>query len=177
MSSVRFIDLTCQVCGPTCPLSTFQFDTYYVRQDEDAKLGTHSTRFMDEEQFDYINENGSSGWMYNIDCEGNALVCPTCGRFYLACPHCSTWNTASFTKTKLLTSNIVLCQFLGCDEPICDDDHADDTLIDFSDKDIDYVKNEDIQALTGYKMTGPDGGQSLKWRCRKCNVITESFDK
>lgn len=113
--------------------------------------------------------------MYNIDTEWNALICKKCGRFYQACPRCSDNLAAAETHEKQADVTVALCQFIGANDYRKDED--DGPHLDFSQKDIDYVKNEDIESITGEKMTGPDGGMYLYWKCRLCKKSHTTCDK
>ncbi len=186
-------DAKCEVCKPCQSLSGFMIG--------------------EDDQFYYTNEDGTLGWMYDIDCESRSLVCRHCGRFYMMCPKCSediisTDHNNDYKQSYLSEAKIVLCQFLGCynltfnsnsnsdnDDSNSDTDNTDyDSytgqywpsdplelrkfrLISFKDKNVNFVKNEDIMAITGHKMTGPDGGQYLYWQCRKCSHLFYSCDK
>lgn len=145
----------------------------------DICVGVKLCIFEDDDmmcEFEYLNDDGSLGSIYNIDCENNALFCKNCGRFYMNCENCGDEN------------NIVLCQFLGCanlppKHGIVDhtipyfQQEFDEGCISFENKNINYVKNEDIELITKCRMTGPDGGGYLFWRCRQCGKNKFSCDK
>ena len=49
--------------------------------------------------------------------------------------------------------------------------------LSFIDRKINGIKNEDIQSITGEKMTGHDGGNYLYWKCHECKRIFYTCDK
>lgn len=111
--------------------------------------------------------------MYNIDCEGNALACRHCGRFYMTCQDCSE-DLQVDSHEEQAEARVALCQFLGCGDTRL---YAHHQIIDFSGDNVNYVRNEDIEPITGDKMTGPDGGNYMYWKCRLCQEQFHSCDK
>jgi hypothetical protein len=147
-----------------------------------------------ESEFFYTNDDGSQGWMYNMCTEPGMMVCQNCGRFYQVCTECH-----PSVEKHVGHKEFPVCQFLGCGLIGCDyrselrEQREPDLelgyrlteaimqssphYLSFIDRKINGIKNEDIEPITGEKMTGHDGGNYLYWKCNECDRIFYTCDK
>lgn len=44
-------------------------------------------------------------------------------------------------------------------------------------RNVNWVRNEEIEKITGEKICGPDGGAPAFWKCQQCNKLQISRDK
>lgn len=112
----------------------------------------HRCIFCDEnlyrlEDADYILPEGSAH-IFPIDCDEQTITCIACNIHYLSCITCSKF-----------------CQLLSV--------YQDDRLLaDLEELNMNHVNGSNVSSFIG-----PDGGNTLKWRCNNCKTEYETCDK
>jgi hypothetical protein len=123
------------------------------------------------------------------------FICEACGRFYQMCLKCNPDIPCQFLGCGLIGTNYrkelrgdsdreCECPYENpADNPELGGNMTEELMqtsphyLSFVDRNVTYVKNEDIESITGEKMTGPDGGNYLYWRCNQCHHIFNTCDK